>query len=158
MWLASRHGMTLPIARLPVVDLHGCRAGGDAGAQACAARAIDAACRDTGFLVLEQHGVPDAVLDDAFEAAFAFFDAPQAVRDSARPPDRRVRGYTPLQGQRLARSLQHETPPDLFERFRLGPFDHAQDAYHQERAQGWFAPNVWPPALPRLRTALEAYY
>lgn len=143
----------MPIARadLPLVDL-------SSSDTAAVAALIDRACRETGFLVVVGHGVPGEVVREAFEAGFAFFDAPQALKDSAIPPDRRVRGYTPLGGQRLAASLQRETPPDLFERFRMGPFDVPDEPYFQARAQGWFAPNVWPGEMPGLRQALEAYY
>jgi isopenicillin N synthase-like dioxygenase len=143
--------MPLPTARLPVIDL----SSPDTGALA---RAVDRACRDIGFLVVRGHGVPAAVLQGAFDAGFAFFDAPEAVRATALPPDKRVRGYTPLLGQQLAASLLNATPPDLFERFRMGPLGFADDEYHRARAQGWFAPNVWPQGLPGFRAALEAYY
>jgi len=147
---------------VPVIDLAGTRAlhgqAADAGARERAALAIDRACRDIGFLIVEGHGVDPAVTAAAFQAAFRFFDAPDAVKLSAVPPDGRVRGYTPLHRQALARSLQHDTPPDLFERFRMGAFDLPEDDYHRQRAAGWFAPNVWPPAQPELREALERHY
>lgn len=151
MAIAFAAGMTLPRADLPVIDLA-------AGDRAAVARALDAACRSIGFLVVRNHGVPDAVLQAAFAAGFAFFDRPEAVKQSAVPADGRVRGYTPLLRQRLAGSLQLETPPDLFERFRMGPFGFPDDAYHRARAAGWFAPNVWPEDLPGFREALQTYY
>lgn len=149
--------MTLPAATLPVIDLARLD-GGSAGERAALARLLDEACRATGFLVVKNHGVPDALLQDAFAAGLAFFDAPEAVKRSAVPADGRVRGYTPLLRQQLAASLQKDTPPDLFERFRMGAFDLPDDEYHRSRAQGWFAANVWPEGLPGFRPALQAYY
>lgn len=147
---------------VPVVDLTGTRSapGRDADAQARgrAARTIDRACRDIGFLIIDGHGVDTAVTAAAFQAAFAFFDAPDPVKRSAVPSDGRVRGYTPMHRQALARSLEQDTPPDLFERFRMGAFDLPDDDYHRQRAAGWFAPNVWPADQPALRQALERYY
>jgi len=143
--------MTLPLATLPVVDL-------SSTDMAALAHKLDRACRDTGFIVVRGHRVHPAVIQTAFDAGFSFFDAPPAVRTSALPPDRRVRGYTPMLRQQLAGSLQKQTPPDLFERFRMGPFDFPYDDYHRARAAGWFAPNVWPDGLPGFRPALEAYY
>lgn len=148
--------MTLPLATLPVIDL--AQLGHGADARDALARTLDRACREIGFLVVKNHGVPPQVLQDAFDAGLAFFDAPDAVKQTAMPPDARVRGYTPLLRQQLAASLQKETPPDLFERFRLGPFDFPDDAYHRARAQDWFAPNVWPAGLAAFRPALQAYY
>jgi isopenicillin N synthase-like dioxygenase len=149
--LATGSGMTPPLATLPVIDL-------SVPDGAATARTLDRACRDIGFVVVRGHGVPAAVLQAAFDAGFAFFDAPQPVRDSALPPDGRVRGYTPMRAQHLAGSLLRQTPPDLFERFRMGPFDVPDDEYHRARAAGWFAPNVWPQGLPAFRPALQACY
>lgn len=148
--------MTLPAASLPVIDL--AMLAGTAGERATLARTLDQACRDIGFIVVRNHGVPPEILRRAFAAGFAFFDAPEEVKRSAAPPDGRVRGYTPMRRQQLAASLQKDTPPDLFERFRMGPFDFPDDAYHAARAQGWFAPNVWPTGVPGLRPALQDYY
>ena len=143
--------MPAPLAALPAIDL----SNADVSALA---RTLDRACRDIGFIVVCGHGIPQSLLQATFAAGFSFFDAPRAVRASAVPSDRRVRGYTPMLGQQLAGSLQKQTPPDLFERFRMGPFDFADDAYHRSRAAGWFAPNVWPEGLPAFRPALQAYY
>jgi len=141
---------TLP-ATLPAIDL----SSSDVPALA---RAMDRACRDIGFIVVRGHGVPQTLVQAAFDAGFSFFDAPREVRESAVPPDRRVRGFTPMLGQQLAGSLDKQTPPDLFERFRMGPFQFPPDLYHRSRAAGWFAPNVWPQGLPGFQPALQAYY
>lgn len=151
MALAWCTAMALPCAHLPVIDL-------SSPATTELARTLDRACRDIGFIVVKGHRVPPSVLEAAFEAGFSFFDAAQAVKESAIPPDRRVRGYTPLRGQQLAASLRRHTPPDLFERFRMGPFGFPDDAYHAARATGWFAGNIWPAGMPAFRTALEDYY
>lgn len=144
---------------LPVIDLAPLRAQPEDPLElARLANEVDEACRSIGFLVLANHGISDALLRQTFDAATAFFDAPDAVRRSAMPADTRVRGYTPMQAQRLARSLNTETPPDLFERFRMGPFAHPDDDYHRSRAQGWFAPNVWPSGLAGFREAMQTYY
>ncbi|MBC7734438.1 MAG: isopenicillin N synthase family oxygenase [Bacteriovorax sp.] len=138
-------------ATLPIIDL----SSPDVPALA---RKLDQACRDIGFIVVCGHGVPATTVQAAFDAGFEFFNAPQTIRESAVPPDRRVRGFTPMLGQQLAGSMDRQTPPDLFERFRMGPFQFPDDAYHRSRAAGWFAPNVWPQGLPGFQPALEAYY
>lgn len=150
--------MNPPLIHLPVIDLGGLAGSAGAASISALARTLDQACRDIGFVVVKGHRVAPSVLQAAFDAGFEFFDAPESVKHSAVPPDGRVRGYTPLLRQRLAASMQKETPPDLFERFRMGPFDSPDDSYHAERVQGWFAPNIWPGSLPRMRPALESYY
>ena len=122
------------------------------------AQEIDRACCEIGFLVIAGHRVPPSTLQAAFAAAFRFFDSPDALKRSAIPSDERVRGYEPMGRQALARSLEQESPTDLFERFRFGAFGFPDDDYHASRANGWFAPNIWPDGPAGFRWALEAYY
>ncbi len=122
------------------------------------AREIDRACRETGFLVVTGHQVPPRTVQAAFAAAFRFFDAPEDLKRSTMPRDGRVRGYTPMGRLALARSLGAESPTDLSERFRLGAFGFPEDEYHASRANGCFAPNIWPDDPAGFRWALEAYY
>jgi isopenicillin N synthase-like dioxygenase len=49
-------------------------------------------------------------------------------------------------------------PPDLFERYRIGPFGYADDEYHRTRADAAYAPNVWPAAMRSFETQMSAYY
>ncbi|MGQ2979989.1 MAG: 2-oxoglutarate and iron-dependent oxygenase domain-containing protein, partial [Polaromonas sp.] len=69
--------MPLPITHLPDIDLsdfygEGC---GGAARRAQLARLLDQSCREIGFIVVRGHRVPPAILQDAFAAAFRFFDA-----------------------------------------------------------------------------------
>jgi len=60
---------------LPVIDLAPLRQGGEA-ALAATAREIGAACRGAGFFYVVNHGVPPALIADAFAKSRAFFAAP----------------------------------------------------------------------------------
>ena len=54
--------MTLPLANLPVIEL-------SSADESALARTLDRACRDIGFIVVSGHGVPEPVLQAAFDAA-----------------------------------------------------------------------------------------
>jgi isopenicillin N synthase-like dioxygenase len=120
---------------------------------------IDTACRHTGFLVVTNHGVDQLVIDTAWAAATRFFDLPVVDKMAvAMPYPGYPYGYAPVQGERLAASLGEDTPPDLKETFSMGPIDgpvhpaaDAAEAFVYERTP-------WPPALPELQPALNAYY
>jgi isopenicillin N synthase-like dioxygenase len=59
----------------------------------------------------------------------------------------------------LSYSLNEESPPDFKESFSIGPVDPPDDAYHRAAGPGkFFAPNLWPEAVPGMRPVWEAYY
>jgi len=141
---------------VPVIDLAPFRLGGAAD-RARVGRRVDEACRSIGFLSVVGHGVDDRLIADAFAAAGRFFARPAAEKDRCRPTDGRFRGYNGLGDQALSYSLDRESPPDLFERFTLGPFGFGDDPYHAARPD-FFPENVWPADDPAFRATLEAYY
>ena len=120
---------------------------------------IDEACRDTGFLVVTNHGVDQSVIDAAWAATTRFFDLPIADKMSVAMPYRGYPyGYAPLQGERLAASLGDETPPDLKETFSMGPIDRPVRGDMDPAEAFVYEPTPWPSTLPELQPALEAYY
>ena len=126
------------------------------------ASAIDRACREIGFFVVEGHGVPDDVADTAWHAGRAFFALPLERRlEVAMPAAGYPYGYCPLSVETLASSLGATSPPDLKETFAIGPVDPPPRPLEEmsdadERAV--YAPNLWPAAVPALRPAWERYY
>lgn len=133
---------------VPEIDI-GAFYGNDAAARRALALAVDRACRDVGFLVVSGHRVDPALLQQTLQQAEAFFDQDEALKRLAAPVDGRVRGYTSIGAQALAYSRGDETPPDLFERFRMGPV--RQDL---EGGPG----NLWPATPPGFRQTLEQCY
>jgi len=144
-------------ATLPVhpVDLEPFRSGGPAD-RAAVAGAIDAACRDSGFLLVSGHGVPTALGDAVLDGFAAFFDLPIAEKRRFVVADETAnRGYSELGKEGLAYSRGEETPPDLFEAFNVGRDDATAPEY--DRYREFYAPNVWPDFPPGLRDAWLAY-
>jgi isopenicillin N synthase-like dioxygenase len=149
--------MDISARAVPIIDLTPLTLP-DAAAHRRLAREVDHACRDIGFLVIAGHGIPGAGVERAFAAGNAFFAQPPHEKARSVPLDGRVRGYTAIGRQGLAYSLGEETPPDLFERFRMGRFDFPDDEYHRARRNGFFAENLWPREPAEFRPALSSYY
>jgi isopenicillin N synthase-like dioxygenase len=144
--------MSSTITEVPVIDLAAALAG-DAAARAAVGAEIDRTCREVGFLVIENHGVPVSLVDDAFAASAAFFDLPQEEKDRFRPADNAApRGYHALGTKNLARTLGLDRPFDLREQFYIGPL-----APDRERIAGYpgaaslYAENIWPDTPPAWR-------
>lgn len=120
---------------------------------------LAAACERSGFLVVTNHGVDPQVIDAAWSAATRFFDLPVPDKMAvAMPYTGYPYGYAPFQAERLAASLGAETPPDLKETFSMGPIDAPRRPPATAAEAFAYEPTPWPPAEPRMRPALEAYY
>src|SRR5512137_1788653 len=118
------------MGEFPVVDISAFTiATADAGSASSdkkeLARRVDQVCRKTGFLAIVGHGISEATLSGAWNAARAFFDLPMEKKLPAKMPYAGYPyGYSPLQAEALAKSLGQETPPDLKESFSIGPLEH----------------------------------
>src|SRR4249920_3847640 len=111
---------TLPVHPL---DLEPFRHGSEAD-RLDVAHELDAACRDTGFLVVTGHGVPQSTCDAALDAFGAFFDRPEDEKRAVVVEDPSAnRGYSALGEEGLSYSRGEESPRDLFEAFNVGSED-----------------------------------
>ncbi len=132
----------------------------DPAEAAAAARELDGICREIGFVVIRNHGVPEAVQTALYDAAQAFFDLPLEAKMTVRRPQHdQNRGYIPYGEETLARMHGGDTPPDFKEVFAIGPFGRPDDRYHShERSYPNFAPNLWPARPSALEPAMKAYF
>ena len=144
---------------IPIIDI-GPFAVGEAEIRARVAAEVDRACRDIGFLIVSNHGVPRRLIDDALAVSMAFFEQPIEEKVRAKPPDASVpRGYQSFASRNLARTYGLEAPPDLREQFFIGPL-----APQPERLSGlpqagiFYAENIWPERPVEFRRVFEAYY
>jgi len=140
---------------LPVIDVAPAFAG-EPGAAVRAAEAIRRACEDVGFYVLVGHGLDPAVVERAFAANAAFFEAPLERRLEIRI-DRNQSGFQPLK-QSLIRSsaVAENTQPDVCEIVILRrdlPPDHPDVLAGRRFRQ----PNKWPAWMPEFREAFAPY-
>ena len=143
---------TLPVHPL---DLRPFREGTTADRREVARR-LDDACRDTGFLVVTGHDVPQHICAAALDAFAAFFDQPEAAKRTVVVEDPAAnRGYSALGQESLAYSRGEERPRDLFEAFNLGA-ETTTGAYY-DRHRSFYAPNVWPEHPEGLRDTWLEY-
>lgn len=122
------------------------------------AREIDEICRSTGFLVLRNHGVPDATVNGVWMAAQHFFaGSPDEKRKVAAPYAGYPYGYLGPNAEALAKSKGEDTPPDLKESFNGGPLTTPANITDPDALAFCYQPTLWPD-LPGFRPAWEAYY
>jgi isopenicillin N synthase-like dioxygenase len=131
----------------------------DADGRKLLALEVDAICRTTGFLAIADHGVPQAVIDGAWQKATAFFDQPAKVKQKAKAPyPGYPYGYLGPNSEALAASRGVETPPDLKESFNGGPLEVPPGMTDKDALAFCYAPTIWPAAPDGFRPAWEAYY
>ena len=100
---------------VPVIDLAPAELADGRGK---VADAIARACEGVGFFTIASHGVPQPVIDGAWDAARQFFDLPEATkRQAIMPRPGYPYGWSPVAGESLAYSLGDRRPPDLKETF-----------------------------------------
>lgn len=146
------------MSSLPLINLRAFLQGSESERRAIAAN-VDEICKSIGFLVVEQHGVPQAVIDRAWTATRAFFDLPLEQKMLVRSPDPGCpRGYFPLAAEALAKSLGVDTPPDVKESFGIGPLYAPAQTIADDEFNFHYGPNVWPSQPPELRAALAEYF
>lgn len=88
-------------ASLPVIDVADLSSS-DPEKRAAVGRALRAACLDKGFFYCSGHGVPQGLIDAAFQETRALFDLPDAEKDLLdKSLSRCNRGYETLGGQTL---------------------------------------------------------
>lgn len=145
-------------AAVPLIDLTPWYEGAPIDRGAVAA-SVDEALRTSGFLLITGHRVPDGLRREARCAALEFFHLPEAVKRAFETPPG-GRGWTPYGAEantyaEASKEEGGESPPDLKESYIVGPEPPPGD----EEAAGltWFAPNVWPAAVPPLREKVLCY-
>lgn len=136
------------ITSLPILDLS--QLDGNTEQRANFLTKLNRASRDVGFFYLVHHGVDNAQLQRVQRLAKAFFALPDAEKQRvAMIHSPHFRGYNRA-GAELTRSQ-----PDWREQFDIGA---ERPALHLlANDPGWRrlqGPNLWPAALPELKTAL----
>lgn len=144
---------------IPTVDI-GPYFTGTKSAKRAVAQQIATACETIGFFTIVGHPVPQVLIDQTFDAAAAFFDQPQAVKDAVKPDSSSAaRGYHQLGTKNLAKTLGYDNPPDLREQFYIGPLENWSAQYKQyPDAAFLYAPNIWPETPADFRPIFSAYY
>lgn len=136
---------------VPVIDLDGFLHGGSA-ARLRILETLDHALRCNGFFLLRRHGVPKRLVAELQRVSRQFFALPpEDKRKVAQPNSQTMRGYVAMGRESLAYSRDRIALPDLNESFMMGQ-------PQLDRADGSFAPNIWPHCVPLMRTVWTEYY
>lgn len=111
-------------------------------------REMASVCEDVGFLYIKNHGVPQALIDAAYQQSAALFDLPLAEKMALdlKNSGASLRGYTPFYGE----NVDPEHTRDYKECFDL--------ADHREQVSPFFGPNQVPASLPEFRVVFAEYH
>ena len=122
-------------------------------------RDVDEICRQTGFLAITGHGIPDETISRAWNSARAFFDLPVEKKLAVKMRyEGYPYGYSPLQSEALAKSKGEDTPPDIKETFNIGPLTVPPHTGNEPFADFRYATNVWPAEPAEFEEAWSDYY
>jgi isopenicillin N synthase-like dioxygenase len=143
---------------LPAIDLGEFRSANDSERRRIGTQ-VDEICRNTGFLIIENHGVPAAVIEDAWRLAALFFDQPLEDKLKLAPSDPACpRGYFPLERETLTLSRGVAGPADYKEAFSCGPLAPPAGMQTDQRTGFFYGENVWPRSPAGFRAAWTACY
>jgi isopenicillin N synthase-like dioxygenase len=144
--------MTTP--DIPLLDIALWRAG-TPGQRAEIATRMDEALRQSGFLLISNHGISPSLRETIRAQARSFFALP-AERKQPYATSVAGRGWIPPGGEANAFYGEAADPEraDLKESLTIGREFTTGDAETDEK---WFTPNVWPAECPGLRDRCEAF-
>jgi len=147
---------------VPVIDLSAAIAH-EPGAREAVARALDVACKTSGFFVVVGHGIPQEAIDTVMAHTVDFFELPiEAKQDVlAAPKDPTLRGLRLSHAQAGAGGDRSTRPPDLCELYtmnRLGEPEVAEGAGLGDAFGVWSKPNLWPTEPPGFKESWMELY
>ena len=137
---------------IPVIDLAQALAPGAVRSTEVAQQVRQAAMA-SGFFYIRNHGVPDTLLAQQFEAARALMALPAARREALSiRHSPLMRGFEGLGEQ----TLDADAAPDLKESFYCG-MDWPADHPYVLAGYQTYGPSQWPDELPGVRPQCQAY-
>ena len=140
---------------IPVIDF-GPAFRGEPGGLDAAAVEVRRACEQVGFFYMAGHGVPQAVIDAAFEASREFHALPLADKMRLKLNENNI-GYLPVnQSMQRASTVHKATKPNYNESFFIS---HDRSADHPDVVAGkpLRGRNQWPEGRERMRAAMLLY-
>jgi len=119
---------------------------------------LDKMCSETGFLVIEGHGVPQKVIDDQWAIVSEFFSSSLEIKKEVKVPYKGYPyGWIGPDQEALAASKGEVTPPDLKESFNGGPLTIPKNIKDPVAYQFCYQPTLWPK-IDGFREIWESYY
>src|SRR5690348_3614324 len=109
MHLFERHGvknLEAAASRIPVIDYGPCFAGAQGALERVAAE-VAHACEEVGFFYALNHGVPDQLIDRAFDASRRFHSLPLEQKLAVKLNENNI-GYLPINASVQGASTVHK--------------------------------------------------
>jgi len=141
---------------IPLIDV-GPAFRGEPGAVEAVAGAIRSACESVGFFYLAGHGVPQALIDDAFGASREFHAMPLESKTALKINENNI-GYLAVNQSMQRHSTVHKaTRPNFNESFFIS---HDRGADHPDVVAGLplRGRNQWPEGHAGMRAAMVTYF
>ncbi|GAW24260.1 hypothetical protein ANO14919_138430 [Xylariales sp. No.14919] len=147
---------------IPVVDL-GSWPGGSAADRERIASELTDACRRVGFVYVVNHGVPPALLDEAFAWSRRLFDLPLEKKMLApHPPAGSAvhRGYSWPGLEKVSQTVYADGEEDRAKQVEDRRVSDIKESYEIGSEDSIQQPNIWLPAdvLPGFREFTTAFY
>ena len=136
---------------IPVIDVGGLQHADSARLQVVADQ-VRSAFAGSGFCYIRNHGVDEAIIAAAAEAALAFFHLPLDEKMKVAPKES-VRGFNAIGRTKMAGADN----PDYKEYYQIG-LELPRDDPAVLAGQPLRGPNQWPDHDPAFETALTAYF
>lgn len=141
----------IPIESIPVIDI-GALVAGAPEAERRTAEQIAKAANEVGFFYVRNHGVPQNLIDQAFDVTRRFFNSPLEDKNTVAVSPKK-RGYI----QPYTGIMKGSKTRDFRETFLWGrEFDEQTLAELAEVPL--IGPNRWPAFLPDMEPVLCAYF
>jgi len=141
----------IALSEIPVIDVAALRAG-DPGATAAIGAAMRAASTEVGFFYISGHGVPEAAIAAARDAARRFFEQPEEAKARV-AVNARHRGFIGIGGAKMYSNARI----DLKESFVWG-LELPEDDPEVAAGNPLLGPNQWPAQPAEMQAALYGYY
>ncbi|HPE60871.1 MAG: isopenicillin N synthase family oxygenase [Thiothrix sp.] len=140
--LASRQ---TTFREIPIIDIGTLVDGSNPQAVADQIRHV---CEHVGFMYIQNHGVPQALIERMYGMTRAFFALPPAVKEKLHVmySGQTMRGYIPF----YAENVDPGNTRDFKECFDFGE--------HEDTVSPFFGPNLMPDELPGFRQCCEDYH
>ena len=136
---------------IPIIDLSPLESDDEAALRHVADELCSAA-RTVGFFYIENHGIPQAQIDDIFALSRRFFGATDEQKRTVEISTHH-RGWLEVGAARMYGSAES----DLKESFVWG-LDIDEDDSDYQAGGRLLAPNLWPEFLPEMREKLMSYF
>lgn len=142
---ASLHSKTIDFDEIPLIDIGALIDGSDVQG---VAQTIGRACREVGFLYIENHGVDPDLIDQTYTQAKRFFNLPKAQKEALdiRLSGPTLRGYIPTYGENVNPGVSR----DVKEVFDYGAPSDIVAPFH--------GPNLMPDHLDGFEQCCERYH